>query len=178
MCGLLKMPSGSLPEPLGEALVVVGLAVVVGFVVVGGAVVCCFVVVVGTASCVVCGGASDVEGSFSTFLGGTTTLEVERTEVVDEVTDVRVEEEDTCVDVGAELLLDLTLHRLVPARFLTRLGGAATIGSGAGSGMAARWAIPRWLTPRAKWGLARAERAREKITRVLEKYMTRGEGVE
>lgn len=96
-------------------------------------------------------GAAAVVGSLSTFRGATR------------------EEEGAAVEEGAAEE-ERTLQRLVSPR---RRMDAPTMGSGCATGMAARWATSRWWTPRAMWGLARAERATERTTRVLEKNMSR-----
>ena len=74
------------------------------------------------------------------------------------------------VEEAAEVV-ERTLQRLESLR-LRR--GAAITGSGSATGMAARRAMPWWLeAPRGMWGLARAERATERTTRVFEKNMAR-----
>ena len=80
-------------------------------------------------------------------------------------------EDDTDVDVAAAVV-ERTRQRFVLARFLSILrfcsGTAAASGM---EGIAARRASSRWWTPRAMWGLAMAERAAERTTMALEKYM-------
>ena len=162
------MPRGSSapppPPPPPEALVVVGLGVDVFLVVVG------FSVGVGSGSGSGSGSlVGSGVGSLATFLMGVKELEWEEGEADDvgggaEWT-VEEEEEDTNVVVGSALLVR-TLQRLVSARLRMRFGSARA--SGAALGMAARAARAWWFGPRATWGLASAERAAERTTRVLE----------
>ena len=109
--------------------------------------------------CVVVVGVSEEDEEVKSEEEETNEEEVDTTE--DEITDE---------EVGATEELERVMQR-VELRWRDRLTGATTVGSGSGMGMAARWATARWFTPRATWGLARAERATERTTMALEKYM-------
>lgn len=179
------MPRGSLAELPDDAEVVGAAAVVVFWVVVGWAVVVGWtLVVVGWATWVEVG--CGVAVVLSTFCGGVMELELalDVTRAADEECVVLGEwEDDTDVDVATTVVVR-TRQRFVLARFLSifRFSSESTAGSGmegiaarrasAGTeGIAARRASSRWWTPRAMWGLAMAERATERTTMALEKYM-------